>query len=276
MRPFFLFAAVLSSASAQAADPDFRASWRELTCGDDVIQASAKARAAPACGARKVGWTSVQYRPVGAQGCDVWLAVTCEGTITSSFTGPGHPTAPTLYTDDTWGGTMLVLSPGKRNLADVPMRDGDDTWNDKTSAVRVPPGWTVRLCSEPDGNGKCTDLTAEHPKLGNTYVGNDSASSVEVVKGTLSPLLACPRVFENDNYGGMYLDVCHDVASWVGTPWNDKISSIMLPPGWKVRACADADHGGTCTELLGDVWALRDTPVGSDRISSLKIVARGK
>ncbi len=268
------FVGMLWGAQAFGADTDYRASWRELTCDDAVIQAAAKARAAPACGPRKVGWFSVQYRALGGTGCDVWLAVACEGTVVSTFTGPNHPSLPTLYTDENWGGTSLTLVVGKQDLNLVPVRETTDGWNDKGGSVRVPAGYTVRLCSEPGLNGKCTDFSADHPKLGNTYVGNDNAASAEVVKGTLPSLIACPRVFENDGYGGMFLDVCNDVASWAGTPWNDKISSIQLPPGWVVRVCADADFGGTCTELLQDAWLLRETPTGSDRVTSLQIVRR--
>jgi hypothetical protein len=270
---------MLLVSAAVAGEPDFRAEWFELTCDDAKLSESAKAKAVPACsGGRRVGRTALQYKPNDqGSGCRVWLQAWCEGAWTGSFAPGDSPKLPTLYTDDGFRGTALVLEPGERNLGEVYVRDaGADTWNDKAGSIRVPAGLTVRLCTEPGGNGRCWDFGESHPKLGNTYVGNDQASWVQVVKGTLPPVFACPRLFENDGYGGMFFEVCNDVSSFVGTPWNDKASSMLLPPGWVVRVCTDADHGGTCADLKADAWKLGDTPVGSDRITSVRIVSRGR
>lgn len=260
---------------AVAGDPDFEAAWREQTCSDQVILAAASSRVSTACGDRAVFSSSVSYRPLsGARGCEVWLTVQCASPVDTPYTGPGNPSVPTLYTDENFGGTALALGPGRYNLGELQLREGPDTWNDKAGSVRIPEGWTMRLCSEADGNGKCADLQSEHPKLGSTYVGNDSASFVEVAKGGLAPLLSCPRVFEHDGFGGTYLDVCNDVSSWNGTPWNDRVSSLQVPAGWTVQVCTDAEYGGTCVDLRADTRFLRDTPVGADKATSLRITAR--
>lgn len=262
---------------AQAGESEYRAEWFELTCDDAVILASAKAKAAPACHGRKVGRTVVQYRPgTKGGGCEVWLHAWCDGTYVGTNTQGADPKVPTIYTDEGGGGTSLPLDVMEMDLGLAPMREGPDTWNDKAGSVKVPAGWTVRLCSEPGGAGRCADFTQAHPKLGNTYVGNDSASWVKVVKGTLPPVFACPRVFENDGYGGMFTEVCNDVSTWVGTPWNDKITSILLPGGWKVRACSETEFTGVCSDIDADVWNARDLSVGNDRITSMKILARGR
>lgn len=252
------------------AGPDVSVQWTEPTCADEALVASAGRRAASVCGGPKPERTAISYRTSAAvAGCEVWLSAWCPAVSATPFVPAGSVTVPTAYIDKGYVGLSLVLSVGKHELAEIPF-PGGGTWADRIDSVKVPAGYTVRLCHEPRGMGRCTDLVADHAELGMTYVGHDDVTSIEVVRGTLPPIWTCPRVFWDDGFRGKSLDVCDDLISLVGSEWNDKVSSVAVPPGWTVQLCQHPDLQQPCKEVTTDQARLLGAVTG-DQASSIKV-----
>jgi hypothetical protein len=263
----WMLLALLPLSFAQSAD--VTTSWVEPTCADEVIAEAARHHAQDACPRSPTDHYTHQYREVRhASGCEVHLHVWCEvPRSVPGYAPPGQVSSPTLYVDPRFGGAALSLDEGTYALRDIPMRHSGD-WNDKVSSVRVPEGWTLRLCHDPHGMGRCSDFVRDTAELGQTYVGHDSATSVVVTRGDLDPTLACPRAFEHDNFRGRYIDMCQDQQNLYGSAWNDSISSVLVPAGWSVEVCAHAEGGAPCKQLTGDQAKMNQTVVGGDKISS--------
>lgn len=254
--------------------PDVELTWIEPTCADGAMQASAQRRSASICGGSPVTAAVVQSRTSSkVAGCEVWLDAWCADGPAVTYEPPGVVTVPTLYADRTFGGLALSLRPGEYALRDVPL-PGLGDWNDKVSSLRVPAGFTVRLCHEPGGVGRCTDFVADAQDVETTYVGGDDAAWVQVVHGALPSLYSCPRVFENDGFKGKMLEVCQDVPDLRGGDWNDKVSSVIVPAGWALQLCANAEFAAPCKEVEGELSKLSGTVVGADTTTSMRIVRK--
>ena len=77
--------------------------------------------------------------------------------------------------------------------------------------------------------------------------------------------------FENSNYGGA--SFCADASSgWVGSAWNDRISSVKVKSGYQVQLFGDANYGGVTKTLTADTPSLPDF---NDQASSFKVSKTG-
>lgn len=264
---------LLGAAPAWAGTPDVLLQWTEPTCVDTAVVASARRRLTGVCGDAAVEGSTMQYRVV-SNGCEVWAHAWCGKAPDAPAPGmTGVVAVPTIYADKDFAGMALALGEGRYLLKDIPMRSGGD-WNDKAGSVRVPTGWAVRLCQEAGGAGKCSDFPEDLQDLGTTYVGNDTASWAVVSKGAATGAQRCPRAFEHDNFGGKMLEVCEDQPDLVQIGWNDKISSVVVPPGWAVAVCSNPAGAPPCVELSADTPRLNGTGVEPDTASSLRILRR--
>lgn len=250
--------------------------WIEPTCDQIALGAAVAARSVSMCGAQHATDVTWQYQPEQSPlGCHLWVHAWCPDPKAPPYQAPGAVSTPTVYADNDFKGTALVLDGGPHELVTIPVRDGGN-WRQKIGSVRVPAGWTLRLCSESGGAGRCSDFTGDNPRLQDTYVNNDAAAYGLVGRGQLPPAYACPRVFENDGFGGKYLDVCADVADLTGGQWNDTISSVLVPAGWTIDLCANAQGSAPCATLTADTRALGSTIVGADKATSIMIKGRPK
>jgi hypothetical protein len=266
---------LLIGAASAGTEVDVAISWLVPTCEDAVLRRDAEARASRSCPASAVASMTYQYRESKrSTGCEVWLQVWCvPPSSVPGYRAPGAVELPTVYVDKAFKGMAVALPEGSYALASVPLASGGD-WNDKAGSVRVPAGWTLRLCQEPGGGGRCSDFTTDIQDLSATLVGNDTATYAQVVRGSLSPLLACPRAFEHDSFHGRSLDFCESLPDLSGGSYNDMFSSMLVPEGWVVRLCDKAGGGAPCKELAADEPRLGDTSVGADKVSSVEVVKR--
>ena len=81
-------------------------------------------------------------------------------------------------------------------------------------------------------------------------------------------------LFEHINYAGASLCVASD-SGWIGAQWNDRVSSVKLPPGYQIQLYWDAGYGGKVLTLAADTANL--VPLGfNDQASSYRIIAPRK
>lgn len=246
--------------------------WFAPTCSDTSILVDAERRVRGACGRAPVSrWTYQTRVSDKEQGCTVWAHAWCTPPA-ESYEPPGEVRGPTLYNDKDFKGTSLALTMGAWELREVPQRSS--TWNDKAGSARVPAGFTLRLCEDPGGAGRCSDIVSDVADLSKIEVGNDKASFAIVANGPLPPLQVCPVAYEHDNFKGKELVICADIVNLTPLEFNDKMNSISVPAGWAVELCAGAGGSPPCKVTDVDIAKLGSTVVKSDRVSSVKITQR--
>lgn len=278
MRPVLLTLSVALPVAAHAAEPDVRLTWTSTTCSDTALSAEATGRSASVCGGKAPAAATLQYQPSrSAMGCEVWVHAWCGGTApTPAYAPPGNVELPTLYLDKDFKGAAFALLPGEVDLRSVPVRDNEPgeggSWSRKASSLKVPAGWTLRICAEPGGQGRCSEIDGDVADLGTQHVGNDKALWVSISQGPAAALFSCPRAYHDDNFGGDFLELCQDWPDLSGSPWDDKISSVLVPAGWTVRLCQHAGFKAPCADFDADQARIGGTAVGSDRTSSVQVV----
>ena len=174
----------------------------------------------------------------------------------------------TVYTDTGFRGRSETFYGGDRDpdLRDNPIRA------DRVSSVRVDPGCRVTLWEHNDYDGRSTLLTDDAPELDATGLGNDAASSLEVV---------CDRrpdgvtLFADSNYRGRSETFLEGDARLSDNHIRqDTASSVRIAPGCEVTLWEHADYQGRAVTLREDVPDLRATVLGNDIVSSLEVECR--
>jgi len=149
---------------------------------------------------------------------------------------------PMVFEHNDYDGRLQVLDVGRHDLGQLSIG------NDVISSVRIPPGWRVTLYQHAGFQGTTKVLTANTPALPDF---NDMTSSIVVE--------AWPVVFEHIGYAGrlQVLDVGrHDLGQLsIG---NDVISSVRIPPGWRVTLYQHAGFQGATKVLTANTPALPD------------------
>lgn len=77
--------------------------------------------------------------------------------------------------------------------------------------------------------------------------------------------------YEHINYQGA--SFCTGASStWIGSSWNDRVSSVKVSPGYKVQLFEHINNGGRSLTLSGDIASLVSAGF-NDRTSSYKVTA---
>ena len=76
--------------------------------------------------------------------------------------------------------------------------------------------------------------------------------------------------FADANYGGDEFCASTD-SSWVGTAWNDRVSSVQVQPGYEVDLYADVNFGGAVVKLTANNANLASANF-NDAASSFKVI----
>jgi Peptidase inhibitor family I36 len=97
----------------------------------------------------------------------------------------------------------------------------------------------------------------------------DSARFSFTVGSVVTPPTGAICFYEHVPYGGE--SFCADADSaWVGTPWNDRISSVKVASGYQVDLFDDINFGGRSLRLSADTSSL--VPLGfNDIVSSFRV-----
>lgn len=146
--------------------------------------------------------------------------------------------------------------------------------SDRISSIRVSGGrW--RVCA--DANyGRCVDVTGDVANLRQIGLDNSISSLQEIGAGAPGgPGVpgGAVTLYEDSDFRGRTLVVERAVRNLQEANFNDRISSLRVPPGEQWTLCTDANFGGRCATVTGDVANL--SPFGlNDRVSSLRRTRR--
>lgn len=165
------------------------------------------------------------------------------------------PAVAAIYEHSNYTGRSQTLDVGRYDIGQLTIG------NDVISSVKVPWGWKVTLYEHAHFQGDTRVITADTPALAGF---NDKTSSI-VVRGS-DPAVV---IYEHNNYAGrgQVLDVGrYDIGQL--TIGNDVISSVKVPPGWKVTLYEHAHFKGTARVITADTSALSGF---NDKTSSIVV-----
>ena len=97
----------------------------------------------------------------------------------------------------------------------------------------------------------------------------DTPPETYTVGGTAPPPTGIACFYADPNYGGDSFCASAD-SSWVGTAWNDRISSVKVTAGHQVVLYGDINYGGAALTLTADAPSLA-TSNFNDAASSFRI-----
>ena len=113
----------------------------------------------------------------------------------------------------------------------------------------------------------------------NSHVCSSCNSGYKKIGNKCEPYI---RFYENYDYSGNYLEVTGE-SGWIGSSWNDKVSSIYNPGGHQFCVFEHSNYNGGCAHWYSSVPRLSDIPGGlyypynntstpvNDTISSYKV-----
>jgi len=110
-------------------------------------------------------------------------------------------------------------------------------WNDKISSLKIPANKIVRVCQHSRGRGYCQDFVGNVSNIG--WRMNDRASSIYVRSYNPSQ---CIFAYEHSNFRGEYFPFCPGSTKPIFKNWNDKVTSLKIPSGYKVKVCQNVGH----------------------------------
>lgn len=175
------------------------------------------------------------------------------------------------------GGGGIVVEPNRACFYDGPNFSGTHfcravgtyntlgAGNDRITSVQLHGNVKARLCEDTNMGPYCRDVTASEGQLG-PYL-NNKASSLRVYTGSLPPLKqAC--FFSGLNYSGDH--ECLRVGNYANLgAWNDRVESIAVFGGAKVRVYVNPGYGGASSMVSTNHSSLMAPFNGN--ISSLRV-----
>ena len=166
------------------------------------------------------------------------------------------------------------------------VRSSRDPWNDHISSIHIPSGWEVWVYEDSYFRGRHWVLTNSWNGRNNRY-WCDRISSIRVVKnrrgwegdhhcdgrpGRGHRNKVPVTIFEHDHFNGSSKRIYWEwTVEHSNEFWNDRISSIFVPEGYRVIAYEHSYFRGRCLVLENNWSAPRGQNWWNDRISSIRI-----
>lgn len=195
--------------------------------------------------------------------------------------------AVVLYADANFCGESMVLH------SDWSASHPRSFWNDAIASVIVPRGWEVWLYEHSNFRGASIALTYDWSVVDNPWWRN-RVSSVRVVpsnRGNYGRRPSRPDrpgrnrgnyrdrpeviLYEHADFNGSALAIRGDWSiRYRDDFWNDRISSIYVPPGYAVILYEHSNFRGRSILLEGSWRVIRARDWWNDRISSIQVLRR--
>jgi hypothetical protein len=194
--------------------------------------------------------------------CPVLLSA----ALLSADAGSAQPAGATLFEGLRLTGERITVDRDVFDLNDTPFGAR------RTSSVDVSRGCRVTLFERSGYRGVSVELTERDNDLGNTRLGRDSVSSVRVeCRGTGEP----PRgvtLYVDSNLSGSSQTFEEDVPDLERSRFGARrASSIEVPDGCMAILFSEPGYRGRSTTFRGNNNKLKNTDVGADAASSLRV-----
>ncbi|SDT53663.1 Peptidase inhibitor family I36 [Paenibacillaceae bacterium GAS479] len=169
-----------------------------------------------------------------------------------------------LFTNSGFTGTKTALTSSVADLSTL----GQDNTITSVRVDRADQTDGVYVYEHDNFTGKRVRLTGDEPRMSLTNVGNDSASSIQIVGNYRV------EVYDDVNFqGNSYQYNVNGSASLGG--WGDRISSIKVIPTTNengVFVYQHSNYEGKFMRLTSDVSDMGGSILGNDQISSVRTV----
>ena len=151
--------------------------------------------------------------------------------------------------------------------------------NDRISSLQVSPGESWEVCENVNYGGRCMVVSGVERDLRARGM-NDTISSMRRVEGRDDRRGGDDRdargglgmtVFDDVNFEGAALTIRRDVPDLRALQFNDRISSVQVPPGESWEVCEHTNYDGRCFVVSGVERDLRRRGL-NDVISSTRRV----
>lgn len=158
---------------------------------------------------------------------------------------------------------------------DVP--DLFPVWSDQVQSIRVPAGYKLIAYEDVNYNGASIEITGEWTITDSDKTWSNRISSFRVVKNEISVVKPINtgvtiRLYEHANFESPFVDVNVSGPVALTGNWDNNVSSIKVPDGYKLLCYDRSDLQGDMIEITGD-WTLNPENMGwNDRISSMQLI----
>jgi hypothetical protein len=168
------------------------------------------------------------------------------------------PTKVYAFSSGGFAGSFQAFGPGRYDMSKLTIG------NDAIRSIRVPDGWRVTLYQDALFSGATQTLTRDASELG-TMSGAVSGIYVELPPwgATITP------GYDNSGTSMVLMPGRYSSLSGIGFKDNS-VSSVTVPPGWRVTLFKDEDFGGTATALTSSTSNLNSLGV-NDTTSSIVV-----
>lgn len=181
----------------------------------------------------------------------------------------------TLYKDHKFRGERITVAHSWSAL------ESGDPWNDNIESIRVPDGWEVWAFEHSYFRGNHMVITSDWDGRSNRR-WRDCISSIKVVRrsgythGGGHPQNHYHRVpvtiFEDDNFDGAAMRIGREWTTLNSDDfWNDRISSIYVPDGFRVIIYEHSYFRGRSMVLDKSWSAPRGKNWWNDQVSSIRV-----
>lgn len=174
-----------------------------------------------------------------------------------TVTGP-ELTGAAIYQDADFQGREQILAPGRYDLQQLSLG------NDRLSSIRLPSGWSITLYRDAGFSGPSMTFNRDTNYVGDLY---DNWTSSVVVRATT---VGGITLYKDSDYRGARQVLAAgsydlDEIALGG----DSVSSIRIPPGWRVVLYEHKGFQGRSKELTRDTSFVDDS--FNDLTSSLRV-----
>ncbi len=163
----------------------------------------------------------------------------------------------TLFWDGNFSGPSIVIE-GDWDA------NSNMKWNDQISSIRIPAGYKIQVFEHTNFGGASKILSGDWTVPDGNF--NDYISSIKILEYPRKGVV----VYRDGRYQGQSLEITSDWDASSDMSWNDQISSIRIPAGYKIQVFEHTNFGGISKILTGD-WTVTDGSF-NDFISSIKIL----
>lgn len=184
------------------------------------------------------------------------------------------PLYPVFFEDKNCDGAFLPIFDNIDDLSKF-------GFNDRISSIFLPfYTWKLEVYEDKNYKGRklfvestIQDLHSDDFKMG------DKISSVKIIKASI-PSYDFPIFYEDKNYKGYFLklpynlpnnSICGFYSELSIYKFNDRISSIKIPNGWKVIIYENSHFEGKNVEITSSIADL-STIGWNDRVSSIRVI----
>ncbi|MHA6289120.1 beta/gamma crystallin-related protein [Maricaulis sp. CAU 1757] len=164
--------------------------------------------------------------------------------------GAGGGESITLYSGFNYTGRSVTLRESTSDFSRI-------SFNDQARSVRHSGRRSWRLCDDANFGGACMEVSGDIAQIGGGMAGRISSAEPDFDNrpgyGGGSRPTRGVNLYDGVNFTGQRLEIGGEERNLNSRSFNDRADSLSVAPGEIWLACEDANFGGRCAEIEGEV-----------------------